>query len=229
LVRCQGLFRNARQPPRAVGIDDGPSTRNGIVESRNNRASLVAVCFDRLDFDEARMGVVQVDGLDSTDVILRLLKGTRAAVIFLSGASFAGFNIVDAQRLHNMLHIPIIIISREKPDNASVKRALKKHFTDWKTRWKLIRKLGRIHAFAPKPSEQPLHFESVGISATKARRIIRAYCVTSRVPEPIRVAGIIAKGLALAGRELPTRRQEVGDAELQRLKVHYGEQTRRRH
>ena len=229
MVRCQGLFRNARQPRRAVGIDDGPSIRNGIVESRNNRASLVAVCFDRLDFDEARMGVVQVDGLDSTDVILRLLKGTRTAVIFLSGASFAGFNIVDAQRLHNTLHIPIIIISPEKPDNASVKRALKKHFIDWKTRWELICKLGRIHAFAPKPSEQPLHFESVGISATRARRIIRAYCVTSRVPEPIRVAGIMAKGLALAGRELPTCRHEVGNAELQRLKVHYGEQTRRRH
>jgi endonuclease V-like protein UPF0215 family len=175
------------------------------------------------------MGVVQVDGLDSTDVILRLVKGTGAAVIFLSGASFAGFNIVDAQRLHNTLHIPIIVISREEPDNASVKRALKKHFRDWKIRWELIGKLGRIHAFAPMPSEQPLHFESVGISAAQARRIIRAYCVTSRVPEPIRVAGIMAKGLALVGRELPISRQEVGDAELQRLKVHYGEQTRRRH
>ena len=229
MVKCRGLFRNERQPPRAVGIDDGPSKRNGILKTRNNRASMVAVWFDRLEFNDARIGVVQVDGLDSTDVILRLLKETRTTVVFLSGASFAGFNIVDAQRLHNTLHIPIIIISREKPDNASVKRALKKHFTDWRTRWELIRKLGRIHAFAPKPSEQPLHFESIGITAAQAKRIIRAYCVTSRVPEPIRVAGIMAKGLALAGRELLARRQEVGNAELQRLKVHYGQQARRRH
>lgn len=190
---------------------------------------MVAVWFDRLAFDEARIGVAQVDGLDSTDVILSLLKETRTTVVFLSGASFAGFNIVDAQRLHNTLQIPIIVISREKPDNTSVKRALKKHFTDWRTRWELIRKLGRIHAFAPKPSEQPLHFESIGITAAQAKRIIRAYCVTSRVPEPIRVAGIMAKGLALAGRELLACRQEVGNAELQRLKVHYGQQARRRH
>jgi len=222
LVKYRDLFRSVRQPPRAVGIDDGPSARNGTTKSRNNRASLVAVWFDRLGFDEARIGLVQVDGLDSTDAILSLLKETRTTVMFLSGASFAGFNIVDAERLHNTLHIPIIIISREKPDNASVKRALKKHFTDWSIRWKLIRKLGRIHAFAPKPSEQPLYFESVGIPAAQARRIIRAYCATSRVPEPIRVAGIMAKGLALAGHELPTRRQEVGNAELQRLKAHYG-------
>jgi endonuclease V-like protein UPF0215 family len=227
-VKCRGLFRNEAQPYRAVGIDDGPSTRNGVLDSHNNRASIIAVWFDRLKFDEVLIGVAQVDGLDSTDVILRLLKGKRTAVLFLSGASFAGFNIVDARRLHKTLHIPIIIISREKPDNASVKRALRKHFPDWKTRWELIRRLGRIHAFAPRPSEQPLHFESIGISPAQARRIILAYCVTSRVPEPVRVAGIMAKGLALTGRELPARRQQVGNAELQRLKVHYGEQTRRR-
>jgi hypothetical protein len=228
LVKYRDPFRSARQPPRAVGIDDGPSTRNGITRSRSNYASLVSVWFDRLEFDEVRIGIVQVDGLDSTDAILGLLKGTRTTVILLSGASFAGFNVVDAQRLHAALRVPVIIISREKPDNASVKRALKKHFTDWSIRWKLTRKLGTIHAFAPKPLEQPLYFESVGVSSVKARRIIRAYCVTSRVPEPIRVAGIMAKGLALAGGELPTRRQEIGNAEFQRLKVHHGKQTRRR-
>jgi endonuclease V-like protein UPF0215 family len=189
---------------------------------------LVAVWFDRLRLDRMRIGVVQVDQLDSTDVILTLLKGTRTDIIFLSGVSFAGFNIVDSKRLHDTLHIPVIIISREEPDNASVKGALKQHFTDWKTRWELIRRLGKIHAFAPKPSEQPLHFESVGIPAAQAKRIIQAYCVTSRVPEPIRVAGITAKGLGLVGGELPAGRHEVGNAELQRLKVHYREQTGRR-
>lgn len=109
---------------------------------------------------------------------------------------------MDSRRLHTSLRVPIIVVSREKPNNASVKRALKKHFADWKTRWALVRGLGRIHAFAPKASEQPLYFECVGIPAAKARMIIRPYCVTSRVPEPIRVAGIVAKGLALAENEL---------------------------
>lgn len=217
-----------RQPPRAVGIDDGPSTRDTMVKSRNCCASLVAVWFDRLRFEGMRVGAVQVDGLDSTDVILQLLKGTQTDVIFLSGVSFAGFNIVDSRRLHNTLHVPIIIVAREKPDNASVRRALKKHFTDWKRRWELVRALGRIHAFASKESEQPLHFEAVGVPAAQARRIIQAYCVTSRVPEPIRVAGIMAKGLALAARELGTCRHEVGDTEPERLKVHHGKQAGRR-
>lgn len=214
--------------PRAVGLDDGPSTRDGIVKSQTSRASIVAVWFDRFGFDSMRIGAVQVDGLDSTDVILRLLKGTRTDVIFLSGASVAGFNIVDSRRLHTMLRVPIIVVAREKPNNASVKRAIKKHFADWRRRWKLVRELGRIHAFAPKASEEPLHFEAVGIPVARARKVIQAYSATSRVPEPIRVAGIMAKGLALAGGELATCGEKVGDAKPKRLKVHYRKQAGRR-
>lgn len=205
--------------PRAVGIDDGPSTRGGVVKPSIMRASIVAVWFHGLSFHSMRIGTVQVDGLDSTDVILKLLKGTRTDVIFLSGASFAGFNIIDAKRLHDTFHVPVIVISREKPNNDSVERALKRHFADWERRWELVRRLGRIHAFVPKTSEQPLHFEAVGIPLAQARNMIHAYCATSRVPEPIRVAGIVAKGLALAGAELATCRHEVGDAKPECLKV----------
>ena len=158
---------------------------------------MVAVWFSGLAVDNIRVGVLKVDALDSTDVILHLISGTRTDLVFLSGASFAGFNIVDSRRLHKTVGGPVIVVSREKPDNASVKRALKKHFPDWNIRWELIHGLGRIHKFAPSASEQPLHFEAVGISAPAAKKIIRAYSVTSRVPEPIRVAGIVAKGLAL--------------------------------
>jgi endonuclease V-like protein UPF0215 family len=189
---------------------------------------LVAVWFDGLTLANIRIGVLRVDGLDSTDVIVKLLRRTRTDVIFLSGITFAGFNIVDSTRLHDTFHIPIIVVCREKPNNRSVKRALQKHFTDWKKRWELVRELGRIYSFAPKTSEQPLHFEAVGISAADAKKMISAYCVTSRVPEPIRVAGILAKGLALTGSELAIGRHEVSHAELQRLKVHHRKQARRR-
>jgi len=198
----QALSRSERQPVRAVGFDDGPSTIEGIGKLRESRAVLLGVWFRGLRIHDVRVDVLTVDGLDVTDTMLRLLRHKEADLIFLSGASFAGFNIIDSKRLHAALGIPTIVISRDKPDNASVKCALKKHFADWRTRWRLVRELGRIHAFAPVPQEEPLYFETVGLSAVKARRVIRAYCVTSRVPEPIRVAGLLAKGLAPAGHEL---------------------------
>lgn len=216
----RSLFRSSHQTPRAVGVDDGPSTKDQIAALDDLRASLLAVWFEGLAIDGVRLSAVRVDGLDVTDTIVQLTSKTRTDIVFLSGASFAGFNIVDSKRLYSALHVPIIVISREKPSNASVKYALKKHFADWKTRWAFIQGLGRIYSFAPRASEQPLYFEAVGVSAAKARMIIRAYCVTSRVPEPIRVAGIVAKGLALAGSELGGCRHEIGDAQFKRLKVH---------
>ena len=198
----QALSRSERQPTRAVGFDDGPSTIEGIGKLRESRAALLGVWFRGLRIHDVRVDVLTVDGLDVTDTMLRLLRHKEPDLIFLSGASFAGFNIIDSKRLHAALGIPTIVVSRDKPDNASVKCALKKHFADWRTRWRLVRELGRIHAFAPVPQEEPLYFETVGLSAVKARRVIRAYCVTSRVPEPIRLAGLLAKGLAPAGHEL---------------------------
>jgi endonuclease V-like protein UPF0215 family len=163
---------------------------------------MIAVWFAGLRLDSVRIAVAKVDSLDVTDAILKLLFKARTDLMFLSGVSFAGFNVVDCKRLYDTLRIPVIVVSREKPNNASVKRALRKHFADWKTRWRFVQELGTIHAYTPQPEEQPLYFEALGISATKVRQIIRAYCVTSRVPEPVRVAGIMAKGLALAGRDL---------------------------
>lgn len=195
---CENLDRTLR----AVGLDDGPLTRDGTAHSRGSKASLLAVWFTGLRVDQVRLDVLEVDGLNVTDVILRLLSGTATDIIFLSGVSFAGFNIVDARRIFGILHVPIIIVSRDEPDNASVKRALKKHFADWKIRWKYIQALGRIYTFAPKTFEPPLYFEAVGISAARAKGTIRSYCATSRVPEPIRIAGILARGLRLSAREL---------------------------
>lgn len=187
---------------------------------RGSRAVLLGVWFLGLQIHDIRVGVLTVDGLDVTDTMLRLLRSKQPDLIFLSGASFAGFNIIDSKRLHTSLGIPAIVVSRDKPDNASVKHALKKHFADWRTRWRLVRELGRIHEFAPLSRQRPLYFEAVGLSAVKARRLIRAYCLTSRVPEPIRVAGLLAKGLAPAGRELHATRYEVRYAQLQGLQVH---------
>lgn len=191
-------------------MDDGPSLKPKG-PSQPSFASLLAVWLSGFTIQDVRLGIVQVDALDSTDTILRLLSTRRTDVVFLSGASFAGFNVVDCRWLHAILRVPLVVISRDKPNNASVKSALKKHFPDWKIRWRLVQNLGRIHTFAPKASEQPLYFEAVGVSPSTAKMLIRAYCVTSRVPEPVRVAGIMAKGLSLTSDELRGYSHEIDD------------------
>jgi hypothetical protein len=144
---------------------------------------------------DVRLGRIEVDGMDVTSVISGLLRHLKFDVIFTSGITFAGFNVLNTSKLHEATRKPVIVISGERPDNAAVKAALQKHFVDWDYRWALIESLGRLHTFRPIHHEPQIYFEVIGISPVLARGIIRSFCFISRIPEPLRVARLVARGL----------------------------------
>lgn len=88
-----------------------------------------------------------------------------------------------------------LIISRTKPNNKAVKRALERHFEDWQSRWNVVEKLRLTHKVVASTSEPPVYVETVGVRVGWASKLIRALSVCSRIPEPIRVARLIARGL----------------------------------
>jgi len=113
----------------------------------------------------------------------------------LSGISFAGFNLVDIKLLARRVGKPVIAVIRERPDNKAVRDALRKHFVDWRQRWRAVKNAGRIHSCRPLADEPRLYFEVRGCSPASARKIILSSSTISRLPEPVRVAGLLAKGL----------------------------------
>jgi endonuclease V-like protein UPF0215 family len=125
-----------------------------------------------------------------------MLRGLKFHAIFLSGISFAGFNLIDPSKIYRSYKRPIIIVSGNRPDNRSVKKALKLHFKDWRKRWAVIRKLGRIHQLHICKTEPPIFFEFVGESLHTVRGVLRRSAKLGRLPEPVRVAGIVARGLS---------------------------------
>jgi endonuclease V-like protein UPF0215 family len=60
----------------------------------------------------------------------------------------------------------------------------------------MIQKLGMIHQIRSCEAEPPLFFEVVGTSQRGARALIKNSAKLSRLPEAIRVAGLVAKGLS---------------------------------
>ena len=174
-------------------MDDGafvPHNRTG------QRTILVAALFTNLSMRAIRIGTITVDGIDATSALNSMLKNLRFDVVLLSGISFGGFNLINLSRLAKELGKPVIAISGKKPENESVRRALRAHFEDWKDRMKSVRAAGRIHSIKPLREEPTLFFEVKGAKPAFARRIIRSYAIISRLPEPIRAAGILAKGLS---------------------------------
>lgn len=185
--------RNSRQLV-CLGIDDGPflPRRLGGV-----RAPLVVVKLEGSHMTGVKAGWIRVDGLDGTDRALKLISSLKSVKcpILLAGATFGGFNLIDPHKLQQKFRTPTIIVVGSRPDNRAVKRALVKHFLDWRERWSIIRSLGPLHRICTVADENPIFYEAFGCSVDAARKILREWAMVSRMPEPLRVAGLVARGL----------------------------------
>jgi endonuclease V-like protein UPF0215 family len=160
------------------------------------RTLLVAVLFHKLRVLDVRVGRIQVDGRDANKILTSLLRALRHDVVMLSGISFGGFNVVDIAALSKAVRRPVIAITGERPDNEAVREALRQHFADWRDRWRMVRSAGKICSFAPVRNEPRLYFEVRGATSLLANQVIASTARISRLPEPIRVARILARGLS---------------------------------
>jgi hypothetical protein len=186
----------SRSRRRIVGVDDGAfSPRREGVDS----TVLTAVLLEGSRILAVRVGRIEVDGVDAGHVLLSLLHTFSYDVVMLSGISFGGFNVIDINQLAQIIKKPVIAVIGEKPDNRAVRQALRKHFADWRRRWRAIENVGSLYSCKPLAQEPRLYFEVRGASPDFARTAIASSSVISRLPEPVRVAGIIARGIGISG------------------------------
>jgi len=184
---------NVWQKLRVVGVEDGGFSR----ESPNytGQTLLVCVLLKGAWINDFQADTITVDGLDASDKLIAILHHWSFDAVMLAGVSFAGFNLVDPTMVFEEFGKPVVVISRTKPDNVAVKNALFQHFKDWRVRWSIFEKLGSVHQVVSMVGEPPLYVEVVGATTDWAIRVIRASATCCRIPEPIRVARLIARGL----------------------------------
>lgn len=180
-----------KQQVRVLGIDDSPFR---FSEGR----SLVVGAVVRLpNYLEAVMKTdVEVDGDDATERLVEMISRSRyrdqVKVVMLDGIALAGFNVIDVQRLHAAVGIPVLTVTRDSPDLEGMRGALKKHFPDWERRYELITRLDLRRI----PTEHsPLHASGVGLGWDEFVRLVEQSTVRGVVPEPLRMAHIIAAAM----------------------------------
>ena len=176
---------------RLLGVDDSPFT------FKDKYANVVGVVMRGGVYIEGILKKqISIDGNDSTDVCKKMIENTRHKLqlkaILLDGVALGGFNIVDIEKLFVETKIPIITVTRDKPDFDKIKTALQKNFKDWKYRWDLISN-GELHEF--KTRHNPIYSKFVGLSIYEAKEIIKLSTIRGVIPEPIRVAHLIASGI----------------------------------
>jgi len=177
---------------RILGIDDGPFNKN------DKEVIVVGVIFRGGEFlDGVLRTYVAVDGLDATEKLSHMVNSSRhkqqLKVIMLDGITLGGFNIVDVKKLYSETRVPIIVINRKVPDLKSIRVALEKKFEDFEKRWKMILNAGKIKQL--KFEKFSVYYQNVGIEDEEAEEIITISIKHAQIPEPLRVAHLIATGI----------------------------------
>ncbi|WP_104203625.1 DUF99 family protein [Billgrantia saliphila] len=171
-----------------VGFDDSPFAR----EHRGD-VTIVGTVFSGLRLEGVLCGKVRRDGVNSTRELIRLAGASRFAghlqLVMLQGIALAGFNVVDVPRLHAALGLPVLVVARRAPRREAIRRALLEHVTGGARKWSLIERLDEMEPLAG------VYVQRMGLSREEAERVIRATTPNGSIPEPLRVAHLIAGGV----------------------------------
>ena len=187
-------FRSVKREIRVLGVDDGV-----FVPQKRGKALIVGVVYrGGLWLDGVMHTEIEVDGLDATEKIASMIKSSphyaQLRVIMLNGLTFAGFNIVDIKRLYGETGLPVIVVSREKPNLDEIKKALEK-LPHKEKRWKIIENAGKLLEVNVRNTGSSIYVQLAGLNEKDARKIVRITSTRSNIPEPLRVAHLIASGI----------------------------------
>jgi endonuclease V-like protein UPF0215 family len=182
---------------RIIGWDDAPF---GFGDRKT--AIIGTVCRGGTWLDGVIRQDIRVDGHDASDRIVQAVNGSphkrQLRVIMLDGTTFGGFNIVDMEKINKRTSLPVIAVVRDRPDFDSIRRALGR-FSDSASRWELIKKAGPVKPIEvknPKTGKiKKIWFQNRGIEPDIAKRIIKISSTRSFIPEPLRMAHLIAHGI----------------------------------
>jgi endonuclease V-like protein UPF0215 family len=201
-------FRVVKPEIRVLGVDDGVFTPH-----TKGKALVVGIVFrGGYWFDGVLHTKIDVDGLDAEDRIATMIMSSshykQLRVIMLNGVTFAGFNPVNIKMLSAKTKLPVIAVTREKPNFKEIREALK-NLPDSEKRWNAIYSGGEIVEVSTRTKKSKIYVQFVGIVEEDAKRILRLTSTRSNVPEPLRVAHLIASGISNAESQSISEQEKV--------------------
>ena len=184
-------FRIIKQEIRILGVDDSP-----FPSHTTEKVMLVGTVFRAGNWLDGVLSThIYGDGTDATEKISKMVTNSRnlgqLGVIMLDGITFGGFNLVNVRQIFESTGLPVIVIMRKIPNFEHIKKALKR-FDDWEDRWANVLEAGEVYKV---DNPEPIYMQIYGIEREDAEDIIRLSATRSAIPEPLRVAHIIAAGI----------------------------------
>jgi endonuclease V-like protein UPF0215 family len=171
-----------------VGFDDGPFVR----QRRGQDVLLVGAVCARTRLDGVLTGRVRHDGWNATARMAELVSTSQFAdhiqAVLLNGIAVGGFNVVDIHQLSERLGRPVLVVARRPPRLEKIRTALG-NLPRGKRRWALIERAG------PMEPVGGVMVQRAGLSLAEASRLLAATTLHGNLPEPLRLAHLIAGGV----------------------------------
>ena len=178
---------------RILGIDDSPLLSDRIL--------IVGALTRGGDWlDGVLSTYVTRDGTDATESLATMVNHSKhygqIRIIMLNGVTFGGFNVVDLKELYDSTKLPVIAVMRRVPAMDSIRAALD-NLPDPERRYQAILNAGPITEVQTPWRGGPVHIQCKGIETTAAATVVAGSAIHSRLPEPLRLAHLIATGIVL--------------------------------
>ncbi|MBZ2164962.1 DUF99 family protein [Methanobacterium spitsbergense] len=184
-------FRIIKKEIRILGVDDSP-----VPSHTKDEVLLVGTVFRAGSWlDGVLSTYIHGDGTDATNKITEMVKNSRnlgqLGVIMLDGITFGGFNLVNIRQIFESTGVPVIVIMRRTPNFDRIKKALQR-FEDFEDRWSNVLEAGEVYKVN---NSESVCMQIHGIEREDAEDIVKLSTTRSAIPEPLRVAHIIAAGI----------------------------------
>ena len=169
-----------------------------IAESfkQNDLKSTLAGVIMRRDFivDGFVFGSCTIGGNDATESILEMfskIKRDDINFILVSGIIISMFNIVDITKIQKITGLPVIGVTYK--ESAGIEDAIKNHFPDsYKTRIERYLALG-TRSRITLHTRHDLYIRTQGCTVNDATQLLDLFTLQGSIPEPLRLAQLLAK------------------------------------
>lgn len=179
------------------------------LEKKGLRGLAIAESFRETDLKSKLAGVVMrrdfvidgfvfgnatIEGDDATDVIISMyekLDRDDISFILVSGLIISMYNIVDMTKLWKSTKMPIIGVTYEK--SYGMEDAIRHHFPNsYESKIKQYQNLGTRTKISLH-TKHDIYLRVEGCDMKEAKKLLDAFTLQGAIPEPLRVAQILAK------------------------------------
>ncbi len=172
---------------RALGISES------FVKRKSRKAALAGVVMrSDLIIDGFAFSETTVRGFDATGAVIEIFNslGRRDInIVMLNGCVISLFNIINLDELYYHLELPLICVTYE--ESPGLEKYLEE-LEDGEKRLEAYRRLGRREEIILATGKR-VFVRYAGMNKHEARHILNRFTLQGAVPEPLRVARLLAR------------------------------------